>query len=586
MRACPGIASGSDGAARIDDAVAAVRGSLGQCGSARAASPRDAGTPAQIELGVVSGSAGAQVIFTATLHDMGNVVAGTQNDISFDPRTPITGCDENPAINKGAFVGFQPPGCTLGVNCTGVRVIVLSLSDVDPIPDGSVLYSCHVAIDLTAPDGTYPLVSTNEGASTPDGQFIETEGIDGAVIVAGGGFCAGDCNASGSVTISELINGINILGNPGSLASCAAADINGSGTVTVDESVAATGNALGGCGTSPSGPFGSETVQIALDSVTGVPGTLVAISATLHAGSASVAGTQNDISVDPLTPIADCDPNPAIDKGATTFFYSPNGCTLGFDCTGVRVLVTALMNTIPIPDGSILYTCTLAVDALAPDGTYPVFNLDEGASTPGGRPVPVVGIDGAVIVGNGSSTGTRIVAGSTFGIPGQEVSFGVGLETDEDVAGTENELAFDLGAPIVFTSCQVNPDINKPQTAFAFRPNSCVPGANCSGVKALVISFSNLDPIPNGSTMYTCDVLLMPEATPGDYPINCFAPGAATPDGNAIDADCVNGQVTILPGGRRPPASPILQRARPVLTPLPFRATGDPWAASSTRMRR
>ena len=175
----------------------------------------------------------------------------------------------------------------------------------------------------------------------------------------------------------------------------------------------------------------------------------------------------------------------------------------------------------------------------------------------------MVGIDGAVIVGNGSSTGTRIVAGSTFGIPGQEVSFGVGLETDEDVAGTENELAFDLGAPIVFTSCQVNPEINKPQTAFAFRPNSCVPGANCSGVKALVISFSNLDPIPNGSTMYTCDVLLMPEATPGDYPIDCFAPGAATPDGNAIDTDCVDGQVTILPGG--PPAVPaslILQRAR------------------------
>ena len=173
VRACPGIASGSDGAARIDDAVAAVRGSLGQCGSARAASPRDAGTPAQIELGVVSGSAGAQVTFTATLHDMGNVVAGTQNDISFDLSTPITGCEENPAINKGAFVGFQPPGCTLGVNCTGVRVIVLSLSDVDPIPDGSVLYSCHVAIDLTASDGTYPLVSTNEGASTPDGQFIK-----------------------------------------------------------------------------------------------------------------------------------------------------------------------------------------------------------------------------------------------------------------------------------------------------------------------------------------------------------------------------------------------------------------------------
>src|SRR5262245_9479102 len=169
LRSCPAADAGGDGVASIGEAIAAVRGSLGGCGNARTAGPRSAGVPAQIELGVVTGSAGAQVTFDATLHDMGNVVAGTQNDIAFDPLTPIVECVENLAINKSVSVGFQPTGCAVGVNCTGVRVIVLSLFDVDPIPDGSVLYTCRVAIDFTAPDGTYPLVSSAEGAGTPEG---------------------------------------------------------------------------------------------------------------------------------------------------------------------------------------------------------------------------------------------------------------------------------------------------------------------------------------------------------------------------------------------------------------------------------
>src|SRR5262249_18264620 len=152
-----------------------------------------------------------QVTFDATLHDMGNVVAGTENVIDFDPLTPIIGCQANPAINKGVFVGFRPIGCTPGVDCTSVTLLVLSLVDGDPIPDGSVLSTSTVAINIIAPDGTYPLDTSAEGASTPQGMSIATDGIDGAVVVAGGAICAGDCDGNGSITINELVIGLNIL---------------------------------------------------------------------------------------------------------------------------------------------------------------------------------------------------------------------------------------------------------------------------------------------------------------------------------------------------------------------------------------
>jgi len=59
--------------------------------------------------------------------------------------------------------------------------------------------------------------------------------------------CPGDCDSNGSVTVDELVEGVNIpLGGAGS-CTCAASDANGDGTVTVDELVCAINNALNGC---------------------------------------------------------------------------------------------------------------------------------------------------------------------------------------------------------------------------------------------------------------------------------------------------------------------------------------------------
>jgi hypothetical protein len=59
--------------------------------------------------------------------------------------------------------------------------------------------------------------------------------------------CAGDCDRGGSVTVDELVNGVNIaLGNAAS-DSCRIFDTNRNGSVTVDELVKAVNYALNGC---------------------------------------------------------------------------------------------------------------------------------------------------------------------------------------------------------------------------------------------------------------------------------------------------------------------------------------------------
>lgn len=585
VRSCPSADLSGDGTVRVSETVASVANRLAGCTAPRkraAARPRTASP--QIELGVVSGSAGAVVSFDATFRSMGNDVAGIQVDIGFDPLTPVVSCENSFEHDKDIFVGFQPPGCTPGTDCTAVRVLVLSLSDVDPLPADVVLFRCSAAISFVAPDATYPLDAFNDEAATPDGEPLPLDGIDGAVNVAGGALCGGDCDNSNAVTINELIIGINILlGNQGTIA-CPVADLNGNARVTVDESIAATGNAHEGCGTHPTGPPAAQTVSIQVGVVSGTAGTQVAVDATLHTNGEAVAGTQNDIFFDPTTPIAstingrpDCSNNPAIDKAATSFAFLPNGCSVGFDCTGIRTFVSAFDNFDPIPDGSVLYTCRVDISPFADEGSHPLSVSLASASTPGGRPISAFGIDGAVISTGGEipptptptpEDDTTIVVGDAAGIAGQITTLSVGLTTNAEIAGVQNDMTFDPTTPIVFSSCAVNPDIDKEQTFFGFRPFDCVPGVNCSGVRALVLSFSNVDPIPDGSIMYSCDVFILPSADPGDYPLVCSNEGVSDPNGNALDVECTDGTVSVLTDG--PPVAPaslILQKAR-----LRFRA--------------
>jgi hypothetical protein len=147
-----------------------------------------------VNVGSASGAPGTQTTFAVTLSTAGASVAGVQADIAFDSiNTPLaaTGagrpdCTVNPDIAKEATAfAFQPPGCS-GASCTAFRALVLSFSNVDPIPDGSVLYICNVNIAGGAAAGSYPLIVSNVGMSTPDGQAIASTGTDGEILVSGG----------------------------------------------------------------------------------------------------------------------------------------------------------------------------------------------------------------------------------------------------------------------------------------------------------------------------------------------------------------------------------------------------------------
>jgi hypothetical protein len=63
--------------------------------------------------------------------------------------------------------------------------------------------------------------------------------------------CVGDCDNSGSVTIDEIVTGVNIALDASSLDHCPRFDCNGNGQVTIDCIITAVNVALNGCGPEP-----------------------------------------------------------------------------------------------------------------------------------------------------------------------------------------------------------------------------------------------------------------------------------------------------------------------------------------------
>jgi hypothetical protein len=183
VESCPRLDADGDGVLDLDELLEALK--LGS-GASPGLSPRAAGI-VSIDLGTASGPPGSQVTFDVALDDGGEEVVATQNDITFDPLTPIASqggvpdCTANPATGKDAFTAFHPIGCTPGVDCTRARVIVISLSNLDPVPNG-VLYSCNVNIDPSTAPGTYPLLNTDVESADSMGLHT-TVGSDGAIVV-------------------------------------------------------------------------------------------------------------------------------------------------------------------------------------------------------------------------------------------------------------------------------------------------------------------------------------------------------------------------------------------------------------------
>jgi hypothetical protein len=82
------------------------------------------------------------------------------------------------------------------------------------------------------------------------------------------GICVGDCNGDGSVTVDELVTGINIALDRLPLERCASIDLGGDRTVDVAEVVTAVNNALAGCGSQANHAPHANAVSFSADTTT------------------------------------------------------------------------------------------------------------------------------------------------------------------------------------------------------------------------------------------------------------------------------------------------------------------------------
>jgi hypothetical protein len=172
---------------------APARTAPGQANAPAANPASGSGGKVVLALSSATGRAGETVPISASLAAAGKSIAGTQNDITFDPKLLSMArpngkpdCAANPAIGKeGTAFSFLPAGCKPGVGgtCNTVRALVLSLSGVDPITSGSTLYTCKVQIAPHATAGTARLSLSRVGFSNPSGQPIDGGGGDGVITI-------------------------------------------------------------------------------------------------------------------------------------------------------------------------------------------------------------------------------------------------------------------------------------------------------------------------------------------------------------------------------------------------------------------
>lgn len=189
LTGCPPLDANGDGAVRIEELTRATGAQLASCAPRPAVVPRADGL-VTLQIGTASGAPGTFAAFPVTLDTGGLLVAGVQVDIGYPSVAPVVrnasnrpDCVVNPAINKSATsFAFRPPGCAPG-SCTAIRALVLSFSNVDPIPDGSELFTCTVQITSGASPGQYPLSGFNAASSDPSGNAQNAQAEDGAVIV-------------------------------------------------------------------------------------------------------------------------------------------------------------------------------------------------------------------------------------------------------------------------------------------------------------------------------------------------------------------------------------------------------------------
>jgi hypothetical protein len=150
-----------------------------------------------------------------------------------------------------------------------------------------------------------------------------------------------------------------------------------------------------------------------------------------------------------------------------------------------------------------------------------------------------------------AEAGAAVAAGAASGLRGAAVAFPVTLQA-VGMTGVQVDIAYDSVNTPVAAKPDGTPDCAAPAggkpASFAFLPSGCV-GAACSSIRAVVVSTGDQNPIPDGSTLFTCTVRIPSTAAIGVYVLFVQNVGITTADGLRVPVTGVNGQISVQGAG-------------------------------------
>ncbi len=357
-------------------------------------------------------------------------------------------------------------------------------------------------------------------------------------------------------------------------------------------------------------PRGARVILRAQD-VSGILGDDVPINVGIESGGLAVASIEHDLITTWNSPVQgtqakrpDCRLAPGMAAVAT--FEIGQTCTVTCDRVHVRIHATEPGGS--LPDRGILYTCTARISYPYQPSRSPILIDRATAADAAGNPLPVFGAESGINVlsrdeatprptrtrtvtatrtASPTPTPTRppvvIEVGSATLAAGSQATIAVTLHANgATVVAAQNEVSFPATAPIAATApgrpqCAVNPTIGKPNTSFAFVPAGCDSAQRaCTGVRAIVLSLDDVNPIADQSVLYTCVVEAPPTAAVGVFALRTSAVHVSDPSGGLLPAIGVDGSVSVTSVA---PTATNIPTAVLALTPSP---TSTPDAGDSS----